>query len=248
MCARGNNDFEGTGLIKGMVKADNYIVLLGSMVTELNLKGSELIIFAIIHGFSQTEGSYFSGSLKYLQEWTNTSKQSVINNLNSLVEKGYIEKIVRDIEGVKKVYYRSKKLTGVVKKVDWGGQKSLPNNIEDNIVDDKKEKQEKHNPRLEEIKDYVKEKGFHFDPQAFFDHYEASNWHDKGGHKITYWKQNAARWENNWIKKHGNSQETESDFSWRERERARSENSSFEDHLRRVNNYDNSDFLDLRGS
>lgn len=103
-------------------------------------------------------------------------------------------------------------------------------------------------PTVEEVSAHCKEKKYHFDPQEFVRYYDADNWHFKDGKKVSNWKLCCVTWENNWIKKHGNSQETEPDFSWRERERARSENSSFEDHLRRVNNYDNSDFLDLRGN
>ena len=103
-------------------------------------------------------------------------------------------------------------------------------------------------PTVEEVSAHCKEKSYHFDPQEFVRYYNADDWHFKDGKKVSNWKLCCVTWENNWIKKHGNSQETKPDFSWRERERARSENSSFEDHLRRVNNYDNSDFLDLRGS
>lgn len=103
-------------------------------------------------------------------------------------------------------------------------------------------------PTVEEVSAHCKEKKYHFDPQEFVRYYDADNWHFKDGRKVSNWKLCCVTWENNWIKKHGNSQETEPDFSWRERERTRSENSRFEDHLRRVNNYDNSDFLDLRGN
>ena len=62
------------------------------MVTELNLKGNELIVFAIIHNFSSDGESVFFGSLDYLATWCNSTKQGIIKNLNSLVQKGFIAK------------------------------------------------------------------------------------------------------------------------------------------------------------
>ena len=51
-----------------MVKPDNYVMLLGWMRTELNLKGNELNLYAIIYGFTQDGETEFSGSIRYMQE------------------------------------------------------------------------------------------------------------------------------------------------------------------------------------
>ena len=119
------------------VSNENYVVIMGFMLNELNLKGSELMIYAIIYGYSKSENNRFTGSLQYLSDWTNTSKQSVMNCLKSLELKGFIGKFEKTINGVKFCEYHAKKLDGVCKKVGWGMQKSLPNNIEDNIEDKK---------------------------------------------------------------------------------------------------------------
>ena len=52
-------------------------------------------------------------------------------------------------------------------------------------------------PTLEEVRAYVEEKGYHFDPDELYDYYDASNWHLQGGKKITSWKQCCATWERN---------------------------------------------------
>ena len=62
------------------------------MITRLKLKGNELLVFALIHGFSQDGESRFKGSLRYLIEWTGLDKTTVIKLLKSLVEKQYINK------------------------------------------------------------------------------------------------------------------------------------------------------------
>jgi len=70
----------------------NYIVTIGWMRVVLKLEKSELPIFALIHGFSQTEGNRFRGSLGYIAAWTGLTKATVITAINSLLEKRFINK------------------------------------------------------------------------------------------------------------------------------------------------------------
>lgn len=74
---------------------DNYIVILPFMVNELKLKGNELIIYAIIYGFSQTEGQTFSGGMQYLMDWTQSTKQGVLKALQKLRARGLVGRIKR---------------------------------------------------------------------------------------------------------------------------------------------------------
>jgi len=76
-----------------MVKNENYYVVQGFMVNDLHLKGIELVIYAIIYGFTQEQNKQFDGSLSYLMAWTNSTKQGVIKARNSLIDKGLIIKI-----------------------------------------------------------------------------------------------------------------------------------------------------------
>lgn len=145
-------------MAESRISRENFITIQGFMITDLKLKGNELIIYAVIYGFSQAENQTFSGSLQYLMDWANVTKQSVINSLKSLIEKGFIEKTEKVINGVKFCEYSAvkqseevvknfdypsknynggsqKSLTGVVKNFDGGSQKIRPNNIEDNIKD-----------------------------------------------------------------------------------------------------------------
>ena len=108
------------------VKNENYIHIAGWMVNDLKLKGNDLIIYAIIYGFSQVENQVFSGSLQYLCDWTNSSKQGIQKNLKSLIEKGYIGKNDKYINGVKFCEYYATKFNTVCNKVDDGMQQSSP--------------------------------------------------------------------------------------------------------------------------
>ena len=74
------------------VKDENYFQIQGWMRTKLDLKGNELLIFAIIYGFSQDEESRFYGNLDYLSEFAGTSKPTTIKVLQKLLNKGLISR------------------------------------------------------------------------------------------------------------------------------------------------------------
>lgn len=186
------------------VNERNYIVVQGWMLTELHLKGNELLIYACIYGFSQLDGQAFRGSWQYLADWTNSTKRGVANCLKSLVEKGYLEKVDKVINGVKFCEYRVTNFTRVMNKVHGGGEKSSlggseessPNNLDiNNLEDNQVYKFVK--PTLEEIQAYCQERNNNVDPQKFFDYFSASNWVDSKGNPVRNWKQKIITWERN---------------------------------------------------
>lgn len=138
-----------------MANNNTYFLVFSWMPNQLGLKGTERDVFAIIYGFSQDGVNKFTGSLNYISSFLKVSRQSVINALTSLVEKDYIVKEQSVINNVKCNSYKVnlevvKKIDRVVKKFDkgsqktlqgWsknltgGSQKTLPNNIRDNIDD-----------------------------------------------------------------------------------------------------------------
>lgn len=135
-------------MAESKVKRENYITVQGFMLTDLKLKGNELLIYACIYGFSQTENQVFNGGLQYLADWVNSTKQSVIKCLKSLEEKGYIIKKEKYINGVKSCEYYTTELNTLLNKVEYpikqsltgGIKQSLTNNIElDNLLDNIKE-------------------------------------------------------------------------------------------------------------
>ena len=103
---------------ESIVKNDTYINIQGWMVNELKLKGNALMIYAIIHGFTNHKDERidkFKGSLRYLADWTNSSKQGVLNALEKLIEGKFIEKNPIEVNGVNYVEYRSRMLYDGVK-------------------------------------------------------------------------------------------------------------------------------------
>ena len=129
---------------KSKVKSENYIHIPGWAVCELGLKGNELLIYAIIHGFSQEENQTFRGSIRYLVDWTGSSKMTVIRALRSLETKKLIRKIERFENGVKFCEYCVTRYENLQKEPDnemipvvskWyrGGIKMIPNILDKNI-------------------------------------------------------------------------------------------------------------------
>ncbi|QNM08304.1 helix-turn-helix domain-containing protein [Wansuia hejianensis] len=79
-----------------VLKATNYLNIQGWMVTELHLKGNQLLIYAVIYGFSQDEEGWFHGSRAYIAEWCSIDQRNVTSNLAKLVNDGLILKDARN--------------------------------------------------------------------------------------------------------------------------------------------------------
>ena len=75
-----------------MISDGNYITIQGWMRTELDLSGNDLIVYAIIYGFSQNKQGEFTGSAQYLADWVGCTRRTIMSILNKLVEDGTISK------------------------------------------------------------------------------------------------------------------------------------------------------------
>ena len=145
------------------IKKESFFTVQAFMVNELKLKGNELLIYAIIFGFSQAENQFFTGSLNYLASWCGISSKTTVKTiLNNLIDKGLLEKEDIYKNGVK--YCKYKALTeiksisipadedkknckgiskivmgyinncyGGISKIDMGISEIVPNNIDIHI-------------------------------------------------------------------------------------------------------------------
>ena len=75
-----------------MISDGTYITIQGWMRTDLKLSGNELIVYAIIYGFSQNKQGEFTGSAQYLADWVGCTRRTVMTILNKLVEAKLISK------------------------------------------------------------------------------------------------------------------------------------------------------------
>lgn len=83
------------------MKNENYIHISGWMINQLQLSGNELLVYAVIYGFSQDGESVYRGGAGYLADCLNLSRQSVFALLKKLVDKGLIikqEKVVNNVK------------------------------------------------------------------------------------------------------------------------------------------------------
>ena len=110
-------------MAESKIKDDNYFLVSGWMLNRLKLKGVPLQVFSIIYGFSQDGEGSFTGSLQYLCDFTNSSKNTILKALKELTEKGYIAKTENFINGVRFCTY---KIAPLVQKLHYGGSVSEP--------------------------------------------------------------------------------------------------------------------------
>lgn len=180
------------------VQNNNYITVQGWMINDLKLKGTELLVYAVIYGFSQAEGQRYTGSLQYLAEWCGATKRSVQTALKSLTDKGYIQREDKLINGVKFVEY----FVGI-EKISMGGMEKISTNIIDinnidNYINNKTPTKKTAKPTLEEVQAYCAERQNKVDPAKFYDYYEANGWvQGKAGKPVKDWRACVRTWERN---------------------------------------------------
>lgn len=121
------------------MRNENYITIQGWMRNVLNLKGNELMVYALIYGFSQDGETEFVGSAGYIAEWIGATKRTVFNTLDALVSKKLLEKTEKYNNGVKTCMYKispvMKIFHGGDEKFSLGGsEKTSPNNLDNNTI------------------------------------------------------------------------------------------------------------------
>lgn len=198
------------------VKDENFVAIQGWMLNKLNLKGNELIVYAVIYGFSQDGESRFTGSRRYLAEWCGCTLKTVDNALSSLVAKGLIAKHDKTVNGVHLCDYSITQVgenlqqgtveitQGVGKNLQGGSVKITHHNIEDNLgidnLEDNIGKPKRRRfvaPSLDDVETYCNERHNRVDARKFLDYYEMTGWKTKGGATIKDWKACVRTWERN---------------------------------------------------
>lgn len=110
----------------GRVKDRNYYNVSGWMINQLGLSGRELHAYAIIYGFTQDGETEFNGSINYIAEWLGSSRNTAINVLKSLVDKGLLSKNQIETPNGKRNFYTAKipEVLEVVQKINQGSLKT----------------------------------------------------------------------------------------------------------------------------
>lgn len=190
------------------VKNGSYVQIQSFMVNDLHLSGNELIVYAIIYGFSQDGSSWFTGSRKYIANWCQTSEKSVTNNLKKLLSKGLIRKrsnvehgcVFNDYQAIHPASTPGKKVPLTGEESSLGtGEESSPHILEDiNTSEEDRVAKPKSRrtmpPTLDEAKAYASEMGYHIDVERFFDYYAANGWTQGKGKPIKDWRAAMRNW------------------------------------------------------
>ena len=82
-----------------MINDKDFIYIEDWMLNKLNLKGNELLVYAVINSHIILEDT------QYIADWISSSKRTVFKILKSLVDKGLIKRRERYENGVKHVAY-----------------------------------------------------------------------------------------------------------------------------------------------
>ena len=83
-----------------------YLVITQDMVEGLGLRGSELLVYALVNGYSQGGRGMFTGTLEHVGSVCGLSRRTAARTLSSLVERGLLEKVQYEVNGVKYTSYR----------------------------------------------------------------------------------------------------------------------------------------------
>lgn len=191
-----------------MVRSDTYIHIEAFMRNKLNLKGHELMIYAIIYGFSQDGESEFKGSLNYISQWIGLSKKSCCKILQKLVDKKMIEKTVIYSNNVMYCKYRAileedekfkKSSEGMeessipMEESSTGGMeessiKTIRGNNKKTIRTDYEQARAIKIPSLEEATEYYHQEQLAITPNRFIKYMKSKKWKDADGVLIHDWR------------------------------------------------------------
>lgn len=161
------------------INRESFITIQGWMVTDLELTGKDLMVYAIIYGFSQNEAGKFTGSQNYLADWIGCTRRTINEVLKSLVDRKLIIKDTYEKNGMTFCEYRVEDITRYHKimndnftgceKISHPPVKNLhtpceeishnniEDNIDDNIVPPKSPKKKKGNKGILSIETILEE-------------------------------------------------------------------------------------------
>ena len=86
-------------MARKLTSTDGFI-FHGWMVTELGLSGGELVAFALVHQFSQSNAGRYLGGPGYLAAWMGCSDNTARKYLHALLDRGLIINEDQEINGV----------------------------------------------------------------------------------------------------------------------------------------------------
>lgn len=189
------------------------------MVTELGLSGKALLLYALIHGFSQDKSGGYSGRQDYLMEWLGCSRTALYRNIQELKKQGILQELVA--ENGQQILCTTRqpcsKMKHDVSKTNMPCSKmkhedvsktntpcfknehpTIYNNTDNTIYNYSCSRgpETPTPPTTEEVEAYCRERGNDIDARRFVDYYAVSGW-KRGGKPIEDWRALIRLWEQN---------------------------------------------------
>lgn len=192
------------------------------MVTELGLSGKALLLYALIHGFSQDKSGGYSGRQDYLMEWLGCSRTALYRSIQELKKQGILQEYVA--ENGQQVLCTTRqpcsKMKHDVSKTNMPCSKmkhedvsktntpcfknehpTIYNNTDNTIYNYSCSRGPETPPpptppKVEEVEAYCRERGNDIDARRFVDYYAVSGW-KRGGKPIEDWRALIRLWEQN---------------------------------------------------
>ena len=116
------------------MKDNTYITIQSWMRADLHLSGTELLVYAVIYGFSQDGSSRYTGSRQYIADWCGCTVRSVQTILNDLTSRGLLTKYESIVNGVRHCEYVAN-FTSSEKISPPPGEEFSLNNIEPDTIE-----------------------------------------------------------------------------------------------------------------
>lgn len=170
---------------------EGYSLCLNKWALDKDIK-NELGLLLIISSLSAEKGYCFASN-KYLAQIFDTDEAQISKKIAKLIKKGYLEAEYekRGTEVVSRQLRLSKMTTDQCQKSQWTDVK---NDKDNNTSNNKREILKRNAPTLEEVENYIQEKGLNVNAKNFFDYFEEGGWVDSKGNKVRNWKQKLLTW------------------------------------------------------
>lgn len=172
-----------------------FYVITQEMI-EWGLAGSELLVYALINGYSQKGQGCYWGSLETTAKVCGISRATAIRSLQALTEKGYILKnkaVVNDEFRTIYVATRVSICDSEYQNDTAGSVNMRPNNKYENKNIERDNKGFTP-PTIEEVREYCLSRQNGIDPEEFVAFYTSKGWM-VGKTKMKDWKSAIITWE-----------------------------------------------------
>lgn len=171
-----------------------WTFVISEEMRQRGLAGNDLLVYAVIHGYSQGEQGCYYGSRKHLCELTGVAERTLKDCLKRLLTKGNIKQLVVELEGRRILAYsvvlasaesaqqRAESAQASAESAPGQGQNLPTDNKDINIYTRERETRTRESknsfaaPSVAEVRDYCEAKNYPIDPEEFVAHYESNGW------------------------------------------------------------------------